>query len=86
MAGILALPLTSTTATTPDRWEAVWKLGLADAAWAISNQDRAAGKTLPGWGLATAAPSPLQSDTPPSSRRLGALLSCLRFGGYEEGR
>ena len=34
-------------------------------------------------GLATAATSQLQGDTPMSSWRLGALLSCVGLGGYE---
>jgi hypothetical protein len=34
-------------------------------------------------GLATAATRQRQGDTPPSSRRLGALLSCVGLGWYE---
>jgi hypothetical protein len=56
------------------RWDAVRKLRRADAAWGdqqpgqLSRRDTAK-------GLATAATRQLQGDIPPSSRRLGALLS-----------
>ena len=75
---VLAFP---TAATTPYRWGAVRKLGRSDAAWSISSQDSSAERTLPRRGWATATTRQRQGDTPPSSRRLGALLSSNQMGG-----
>jgi hypothetical protein len=72
-----------TAATTS--WDAVWKRGRVEAAWAISNQDSSADKdTAKGPGLATAATRLLQGGTPPSNRRRGALLSSDDVGSSVE--
>ena len=74
----------STTATTPDPLDTGWTLLWADAVWASNHQDRSAARTPgaptpPRTGLATAATS-AAGGTPPSSWRLGALLSSDDFG------
>jgi hypothetical protein len=80
-ASVLALPA---TAMTPDRWEAVGELRRTQAIWTISNHDRTAAKDTARTGLATAVTRPLQGGTPPSSQRLGALLSSDDFGSSVE--
>jgi hypothetical protein len=76
MAGILAF---RPPRRRPYRWDALRKLRRADAAWGdqqpgqLSRRDTAK-------GLATAATRQLQGDIPPSSRRLGALLSSEELG------
>jgi hypothetical protein len=77
VAGVLALP---TAATTP----AGWTLRRADAVWASNNPGQLSSKDFEGimllrTGLATAATVGC-GGTPPSSWRLGALLSSDDFG------
>ena len=62
-----------TTATPYDR-NTAQQLRRVGAAWAVSSRDSSR-RRRPCRGLATATTRPLQGDTPPSSRRLGALLS-----------
>ena len=80
MAGVLAFPA---AATTPDRWGAVRKLRRPDATWSTATRT-AQQKGHCQEGLATAVTRQGQGDTSPSSWRLGALLSCVGVGGYEE--
>jgi hypothetical protein len=82
MPSILALP---TTTATPDPWETVRELRRADAASGDQQPGPRSRQDGARAGLATAATRPLQGGTPPPSRRLGALLSCLGLGGYGEG-
>jgi hypothetical protein len=82
--GVLAV---SITATMPERWRPA-AAPPAGAGWAVYDQERSAARTTRAprcSGRAWAPPRRLAAGgTPPSSWRLGALLSCVGVGGYEE--
>jgi hypothetical protein len=75
VAGVLALP---TTAATPDRWMAAGRSAGQPPSGRPSNQDSSAAG-LPGRARPPPRPS-AAGATPPSSWRLGALLSSDDYG------